>query len=193
MRLSIFPYADTLLSQGPPLALGKTWPAGSLWRGSLGSHQTGPPLPPPPERPVFHYPEAWHTGCKGIQPRSSLFCFIVAVGCYGPDQSSMETLDQHFSPGRLAKSITALPSWDGRQLPCPMAAPTSPPSQGLPERPAQSFGVQPEVQRSPLLQAGGLLGGTQSPRGSTPHPSVHYPAPKWSPGWQSREWGPRRA
>lgn len=127
MRLSIFPYADIFFLLGIfPLPQGRPGP-GRLRRGPLGSHQTGPPClshqsgPVPQPRSL-----AYGVVCKGIYPLSSLFCFIVAVGCYGPGQSSVETLAQHFRPGRLAKSITALPSGDGRQLPCPMAASTSP-------------------------------------------------------------------
>lgn len=89
----------------------------------------------------------------------------------------METLAQHFRPGRLAKSITALPSGDGRQLPCPMAASTSPAFLGAarttrPVLPSPAWGTE-----ASLLRVGGLLLGARSPCGSSPCPSGHYTAP----------------
>lgn len=83
------------------------------------------------------------------------------MGCSGLDKSSTETLDQHFSLERVAKSITALPSWDGRQLPCPMAASTSPAFPGaarmthpVHRSPAWGTKASPTADRA-------LLGGTR--------------------------------
>lgn len=42
---------------------------------------------------------------------------MIAVEIYSPDESSMDALGQRFSLSCLAKSMTALPSWDDQQLP----------------------------------------------------------------------------
>lgn len=54
---------------------------------------------------------------KRIHLPSNLLCFMIAVEIYRPDESSMDALDQRFSLSCLAKSMTALPSWDDQQLP----------------------------------------------------------------------------
>lgn len=114
---------------------------------------------------------------------------MVAVGFYGPDKSSMEVLDQHFSLGHPAKSITALPSWDGQQLPSPRAASTSPALPGaarmthpVRKSPAPRQRPIPHRRRLPWrnpesLKGAGLLWSPQTP---TMEPWVAIP--KWGVG-----------
>lgn len=100
---------------------------------------------------LLHPPnlEVRSTGWKGTHLLSNLLCFMVIIRFRAQISPA---LDQHFSPGLLAKCITALPSWDGQQLPGPGAACTSPALPGLPEGPTQSGHIQ--LQGNALPAAG---------------------------------------
>lgn len=123
-----------------------------------------------------------------------LFCFIVAIGCYGLDKSSTETLDQHFSLGRLAKSITALPSRDGRRLPCPMAASTQVlPSQDCQNDPPSPSESSPGHRALPYCRQEASFEEPGVPEDLILVLSYIIQTLRRSGGWQSCEWGARRA
>lgn len=132
----------------------------------------------PPEWPVFHYPEAWNSGCKGIQPLSNLFCFIVAAGCCSPDTSSMQALDHISAWASRPSPLQHCPPGMASSCPTPRPPPQILPSWAA-RRTRLCTRVQPWVQRPPW-----------SPQGSIP--SWVTQTPRWSDGWPSCERdGPR--
>lgn len=117
MKLSIDPHADILLPK-LPLTLEKTWPTGSLRRGPLCSHFPGCPCLPPSEWPVFYSLEAWHIGCRGIRPLSSLLLYC-CCGLFWPRQVQHRDIRSAFQPGARGQVhySTALLGWPAAALP----------------------------------------------------------------------------
>lgn len=99
----------------------ETWP----WASTFCSFD---PTVFPDQASSFYPPylKARSMGGKEIHHPLNLLCFMIALEFYNPDKPSMDTLDQLFSLSCLAKSMTALPSWDGQQLPGLRATSTSP-------------------------------------------------------------------
>lgn len=110
--------------QREPQALGReleTWP----WASIFCSFD---PTVFPDQASSFYPPYLKARSMRGkeIHRPLNLLCFMIALEFYNPDKPSMDTLDQPFSLSCLAKSMTALPSWDGQQLPGLRATSTSP-------------------------------------------------------------------